>query len=50
LSEEQGKILKLIAHGKEIRINDDALSMRYKLPDGDIVQVAGLKMHFYFKS
>lgn len=38
------------ASGKEIKINGDAISTRYKLQDGDIVQVAGLKMHFYLKS
>jgi pSer/pThr/pTyr-binding forkhead associated (FHA) protein len=38
------------ASGKEIKINEGAISTRYKLQDGDIVQVAGLKMHFYFKS
>lgn len=38
------------ASGKEIKINGDAISTRYKLQDGDIVQVAGLKLHFYFKS
>jgi pSer/pThr/pTyr-binding forkhead associated (FHA) protein len=37
------------ASGKEIKINEDVISTRYKLQDGDIVQVAGLKMHFYFK-
>jgi pSer/pThr/pTyr-binding forkhead associated (FHA) protein len=37
------------AGGKEIRINDGVVSTRYKLQDGDIVQVAGVKMHFYLK-
>jgi pSer/pThr/pTyr-binding forkhead associated (FHA) protein len=37
------------ASGKEIKINEDAISTRHKLQDGDIVQVAGLRMHFYFK-
>jgi pSer/pThr/pTyr-binding forkhead associated (FHA) protein len=38
------------ASGKEIKINGDAISTRYKLQDGDIVQVAGLKMHFNLMS
>jgi predicted component of type VI protein secretion system len=38
------------ASGKEIKINEDTISARYKLQDGDIVQVGGIKMHFYFKA
>jgi pSer/pThr/pTyr-binding forkhead associated (FHA) protein len=38
------------ASGKEIKINEGSISTRYKLQDGDIVQVAGLRMHFYFKA
>ena len=37
------------ASGKEIKVNEGAVSTRYKLQDGDIVQVAGIKMHFYLK-
>ena len=37
------------ASGKEITINEGAISTRYKLQDGDIVQVAGLRLHFYLK-
>ena len=37
------------ASGREITINEGAISTRYKLQDGDIVQVAGLRMHFYSK-
>jgi pSer/pThr/pTyr-binding forkhead associated (FHA) protein len=38
------------ASGKEIKINEEAVSTRSKLQDGDIIKVAGLKMQFYFKS
>ena len=37
------------ASGKEIKVNQEAVSGRRKLQDGDVVQVAGLKMHFYLK-
>ena len=37
------------ASGKEIKVNEEAVSARYKLQDGDIVRVAGLKIHFYLK-
>jgi pSer/pThr/pTyr-binding forkhead associated (FHA) protein len=38
------------ASGKEIKINEEAVSTRYKLQDGDIVKVGGVKMQFYLKS
>ncbi len=38
------------ASGKEIKVNREAVSGRHKLQDGDVVQVAGLKMHFYLKA
>jgi pSer/pThr/pTyr-binding forkhead associated (FHA) protein len=38
------------ASGKEIKINEEAISTRYKLQNGDFVKVAGLKMQFYLKS
>ena len=37
------------ASGKEIKVNEGAVSTRYKLQDGDVIQVAGIKMHFYSK-
>ena len=37
------------ASGKEIKVNEEAVSARYTLQDGDIVRVAGLNMHFYLK-
>jgi pSer/pThr/pTyr-binding forkhead associated (FHA) protein len=38
------------ASGKEIKVNEEIISTRYRLQDGDIVRVAGLKMHFHIKS
>jgi pSer/pThr/pTyr-binding forkhead associated (FHA) protein len=38
------------ASGKEIKVNEETISTRYRLQDGDVVRVAGLKMHFYIKS
>jgi pSer/pThr/pTyr-binding forkhead associated (FHA) protein len=35
--------------GKEIKINGNKVEQRYDLKDGDIVEVAGLKMQFYIK-
>ena len=37
------------AGGKEIKVNEGAVSTRYKLQAGDVIQVAGLKIHFYVK-
>jgi pSer/pThr/pTyr-binding forkhead associated (FHA) protein len=37
------------AGGKKIKVNDGVVSTRYKLQDGDIVQMARVKMHFYLK-
>jgi pSer/pThr/pTyr-binding forkhead associated (FHA) protein len=34
------------ASGKELRINGEVVSGKYKLQDGDIIQVAGIKMDF----
>jgi pSer/pThr/pTyr-binding forkhead associated (FHA) protein len=38
------------ASRKEIRVNEAAISTRTRLQDGDVIQVAGLKIHFYMKS
>jgi len=35
--------------GKELKINGKAISRRYDLKDGDIAEVAGLKLQFYLK-
>jgi len=37
------------ASGKELRVNGEVVSGKYRLQDGDIIQVAGVKMHFYLK-
>ena len=37
------------AGGKKIKVNDGVVSTRYKLQDGDIVQMARVKMHFHLK-
>jgi pSer/pThr/pTyr-binding forkhead associated (FHA) protein len=37
------------ASGKEIKVNEGAVSTRYKLQDGDVIQVAGIKIQFYLK-
>ena len=37
------------ASGKEIKVNEGAISTRYKLQEGDVIHVAGIKMHFYLK-
>jgi len=30
-------------------VNGEVVSGKYRLQDGDIVQMAGVKMHFYLK-
>jgi pSer/pThr/pTyr-binding forkhead associated (FHA) protein len=35
--------------GKAMKINGQAVASRYDLKDGDVVEVAGLKMQFYLK-
>ena len=35
--------------GKELKINGKVISRRYDLKDGDIAEVAGLKLQFYLK-
>lgn len=35
--------------GKELKINDQKISQRYDLKDGDIVEIGDLKMQFYIK-
>jgi hypothetical protein len=35
--------------GKELRINGEVVSGKYRLQDGDIIQVAGIKMNFNVK-
>ena len=37
------------ASGKELRVNGDVVSGKYRLQDGDIIQVAGIKMNFNLK-
>ena len=37
------------ASGKELRVNGEVVSGRYKLQDGDIIQVEGIKMSFNLK-
>jgi pSer/pThr/pTyr-binding forkhead associated (FHA) protein len=37
------------ASGKELRINGEVVSGKYRLQDGDIIQVAGIKMNFNLK-
>jgi pSer/pThr/pTyr-binding forkhead associated (FHA) protein len=37
------------ASGKELRVNGEVVSGRYRLQDGDIIQVAGIKMNFNLK-
>ena len=37
------------ASGKELRVNGEVVSGKYKLQDGDIIQVAGIKMNFNLK-
>jgi pSer/pThr/pTyr-binding forkhead associated (FHA) protein len=34
---------------KELKVNGSRVEQRYDLKDGDIVEVAGLKMQFYIK-
>jgi pSer/pThr/pTyr-binding forkhead associated (FHA) protein len=34
------------ASGKEVKVNGGVISGKYRLQDGDIVQVVGIKMHF----
>jgi pSer/pThr/pTyr-binding forkhead associated (FHA) protein len=38
------------ASGKELRVNGEVVSGRYRLQDGDIIQVAGIKMNFNLKA
>jgi pSer/pThr/pTyr-binding forkhead associated (FHA) protein len=35
--------------GKELKVNDQKVSQRYDLKDGDIVEIGDLKMQFYIK-
>lgn len=35
--------------GKDLKINDQKVSQRYDLKDGDIVEIGDLKMQFYIK-
>jgi pSer/pThr/pTyr-binding forkhead associated (FHA) protein len=35
--------------GKDLKINGSKIEQRYDLKDGDIVEIAGLKMQFYLK-
>jgi predicted component of type VI protein secretion system len=35
--------------GKEIKVNGKEIDRRYDLKDGDVVEVAGLKLQFYLK-
>ena len=37
------------ASGKELKVNGEVVSGKYKLQDGDIIQVAGIKMDFNLK-
>jgi len=37
------------ASGKELKVNGKAIDRRYDLKDGDMVEVAGLKLQFYLK-
>ena len=37
------------ASGKELRVNGEVVSGKYKLQDGDVIQVAGIKMNFNLK-
>ena len=37
------------ASGKELRINGEVVSGKYRLQDGDIIKVAGIKMNFNVK-
>jgi hypothetical protein len=37
------------ASGKELRVNGEVVSGKYRLQDGDIIQVAGIKMNFNLK-
>jgi len=37
------------ASGKELRVNGAVVSGKYRLQDGDIIQVAGIKMNFNLK-
>jgi pSer/pThr/pTyr-binding forkhead associated (FHA) protein len=37
------------ASGKELRVNGEVVSGKYRLQDGDIIQVAGIKMDFNLK-
>jgi hypothetical protein len=37
------------ASGKKLKVNGEVTSGKYKLQDGDIIQVAGLKMNFNVK-
>ena len=35
--------------GKSLRINGQEIDLRYDLKDGDIVEIGGTKLQFYFK-
>ena len=35
--------------GKSLRINGQEIDLRYDLKDGDIVEIGGIKLQFYFK-
>jgi pSer/pThr/pTyr-binding forkhead associated (FHA) protein len=37
------------ASGKELRVNGEVVSGKYRLQDGDVIQVAGIKMDFNLK-
>ena len=37
------------AGGKELKVNGKTIDRRYDLKDGDLVEVAGLKLQFYLK-
>jgi len=37
------------ASGRKLRVNGQVVSGKYKLQEGDIIQVAGIKMHFDLK-
>jgi pSer/pThr/pTyr-binding forkhead associated (FHA) protein len=37
------------AGGKSLKVNGQEVDHRYDLKDGDIVEIAGLKLQFYVK-
>jgi len=37
------------ASGKALKVNGEVVSGKYRLQDGDIIQVAGIKMDFTLK-